>query len=341
MMTETVLVTGGTGYLAGWCLVELLRRGYRVRTTIRSPGREAAVRVAVGAEVDLGDRLTFAVADLTADAGWEEAVAGCDYVLHVASSLGGGNEEKDPDSLIVPAREGTLRVLRAAVAAGVQRVVMTSSCAAATPPTRDDIVVDETVWTDPDQAGLTAYRRSKTVAERAAWDYIERADGSTQLTTVLPGAIFGPALTADNFGSLQILSRMLEGRVPRYPSLAFEVVDVRDVADLHIRAMTAPEAEGERFIATGELLWMGEVAAILREQLGPAAAKVPTKPMPDLLVRVAAPFNPELRTLLPLLGRKLRHSSAKAQRMLGWQPRPAADTVVDSGRNIIGWTSDL
>ena len=274
-MTETVLVTGGTGYLAGWCLVELLRRGYRVRTTIRSPDREAAVRVAVGAEVDLGDRLTFAIADLTADAGWEEAVAGCDYVLHVASSLGGRNEEKDPDSLIVPAREGTLRVLRAAVAAGVQRVVMTSSCAAATPPTRDDIVVDETVWTDPDQAGLTAYRRSKTVAERAAWDYIERTDGSTQLTTVLPGAIFGPALTADNFGSLQILSRMLEGRVPRYPSLAFEVVDVRDVADLHIRAMTAPEAEGERFIATGELLWMGEVAAILREQLGPAAAKVP------------------------------------------------------------------
>lgn len=178
-------------------------------------------------------------------------------------------------------------------------------------------------------------------AERAAWDYIERADGSTQLTTVLPGAIFGPALTADNFGSVQTLSRMLEGRVPRYPSLAFEVVDVRDVADLHIRAMIAPEAEGERLIATGELLWMGEMAAILREQLGPAAAKVPAKPMPDLLVRVAAPFNPELRTLLPLLGRKLRHSSAKAQRMLGWLPRPAADTVVDSGRSIVGWSSDL
>ena len=158
---------------------------------------------------------------------------------------------------------------------------------------------------------------------------------------MLPGAIFGPALTADNFGSLQTLSRMLEGRVPRYPSLAFEVVDVRDVADLHIRAMIAPEAEGERLIATGELLWMGEMAAILREQLGPAAAKVPAKPMPDLLVRVAAPFNPELRTLLPLLGRKLRHSSAKAQRMLGWLPRPAADTVVDSGRSIVGWSSDL
>ena len=197
------------------------------------------------------------------------------------------------------------------------------------------------MWTDPDQAGLTAYRRSKTVAERAAWDYIERAHGSTRLTTVLPGAIFGPALTADNFGSLQTLSRMLEGRVPRYPSLPFEVVDVRDVADLHIRAMIAPEAEGERLIATGELLWMGEMAAILREQLGPAAAKVPAKPMPDLLVRVADPFNPELRTLLPLLGRKLRHSSAKAQRMLGWLPRPAADTVVDSGRSIVGRSSDL
>jgi dihydroflavonol-4-reductase len=172
------------------------------------------------------------------------------------------------------------------------------------------------VWTDPDQAGLTAYRRSKTVAERAAWDYIERAHGSTRLTTVLPGAIFGPALTADNFGSLQAPSRMLEGRVPRYPSLAFEVVDVRDVADLHIRAMIAPEAEGERLIATGELLWMGEMAAILREQLGPAAARVPAKPMPDLLVRVAAPFNPELRTLLPLLG-------AQATALLGESPTDA------------------
>ena len=210
--------------------------------------------------------------------GWEDAVAGCDYVLHVASSLGGGNAEKDPDSLIVPAREGTLRVLRAAVAAGVQRVVMTSSCAAATPPTRDDIVVDETVWTDPDQSGLTAYRRSKTVAERAAWDYIERADGSTQLTTVLPGAIFGPALTADNFGSLQILSRMLEGRVPRYPSLAFEVVDVRDVADLHIRAMIAPHRRGYAC----ELRWESAVTARLagRCQSTPsrAATRTPQPP---------------------------------------------------------------
>src|SRR5215217_1490782 len=269
---QTVLVTGGSGFLGGWCVIELLRRGYAVRTTVRSLSREPQVRAAIGSEVDPADRLTVHAADLTRDEGWPEAVAGCDYVLHVASPFP-PKQPKDPDELIVPAREGTLRVLRAGLDAGARRVVVTSSVAAirlsegaAARP------LDERDWTDPDSPSLTPYVRSKTIAEQAAWDLVRERGEEERLSVVNPGAIIGPVLNDDLSYSLQAVQRLLKG-VPGAPRLGFSVVDVRDVADLEIRAMTAPEAGGERFIEVTKFLWISEAGEILRARLGEHASK--------------------------------------------------------------------
>lgn len=334
-MTETVLVTGGTGFVASWCIVELLQRGFAVRTTVRSLSKEQAVRAAISTAIDPGDRLTFFAADLTSDVGWDAAVAGCDYVLHVASPLGWDNP-KDPDALIVPAREGALRVLRAATQAAVKRVVLTSACAAASPPLASaDSMNDETLWTDPENGQLNAYQKSKTLAERAAWQFMRDYHGPTTLTTILPGAVFGPVLSAENLGSVQVIGRLLQGRLPGNPRLGFEVVDVRDLADVHIRAMTEAQAAGQRFIAAGSFLWMTDISKTLHSKLGRAARKVPTRTLPDFVLRLLSAFDPMLREVTPRLGRKHLHTSEKAQRLLGWQQRPAAVTVVDCAESLM------
>ena len=330
-MSGTVLVTGGTGFIAGWCIVELLQRGYAVRTTVRSLSREASVRrIAPGA----GDRLTVVAADLTRDEGWDAAVAGCDYVLHVASPLG-GDTSRDASALIVPAREGTLRVLRAATRAGVKRVVMTSAAAAARPPLGSDRGSDETVWADPADPQFDAYRVSKILAEGAAWDFMNGATCPTTLTTILPGAVFGPVLTKEALGSVQIIQRLLDGSPAGIPRLGFSVVDVRDLADLHIRAMTSPEAGGQRFIAAGDFVWMEDIARTLRSRLGSQAGKVPTRRLPNFIVRFLSLFMPHLRMLTPLLGRATTVSTEKARRVLGFSPRPATTTVVDCAESLI------
>jgi nucleoside-diphosphate-sugar epimerase len=333
-VTETVLVTGGTGFIAGWCIVQLLERGYSVRTTVRDASKEQRVRAAVADAKAATDRLGFATADLNRDEGWDAAVAGCQYVLHVASPLGGGTPG-DRDALIAPARDGTLRVLRAAAKAGVKRVVMTSAAAAARPPLTTDQMSDETVWSDPDDPQFDAYRVSKILAERAAWDFMKSAGGTTQFTTILPGAVFGPILTAENLGSVQIIQGMLNGKPPALPRLGFWIVDVRDLADLHIRAMTAASAAGQRFIAAGEYMWMEDIARTLRTELGEAAAKTPTRRLPNFVVRMLLPFAANLRSLAPLLGRRFPLTSAKARQTLGFTPRPAAMTVVDCARSLI------
>ncbi|MFF7475811.1 NAD-dependent epimerase/dehydratase family protein [Streptomyces sp. NPDC008092] len=333
-MPELVLVTGGTGYIAGWCVVELLRRGHDVRTTVRAPGREQAVVDAVSAVVDPAGRLGFAVADLTADAGWDAAMKGVDRVLHVASPL--GVRAGTPD-LVTPARDGTLRVLRAAAAAGVRRVVMTSAANAASPSSyASEGVTDETLWTDPEDPALIPYRRSKTLAELAAWEFVRGHGGPTELTTVLPGAAFGPVLTADAAGSVGIVARMLSGAMPGVPRIGLEVVDVRDLVDLHLRAMTSPAAAGERFLGTGEFVWMADMARVLRDGLGERGRLVSTRRLPDVAVRLAARFrDPGLREITPALGRRNRHTTEKAARLLGWQPRPARQTVLDCAESLL------
>jgi dihydroflavonol-4-reductase len=331
---QTVLVTGGSGFLGGWCVIELLRRGYSVRTTVRSLSKEAQVRAAVGSEVDPGDRLSLLAADLTRDEGWADAVRGCNYVLHVASPFP-PKQPKDPDELIVPAREGTLRVLRAGLDAGVKRVVVTSSVAAIRlPDGSEPRPLDERDWTDPDSPGLTPYLRSKTIAERAAWDLVRDRGEQDRLAVVNPGAILGPVLNDDLSYSLQAVQRLLEG-VPGAPKLGFSVVDVRDVADLEIRAMTTPEAGGERFIATTQFLWMAEIGAVLRERLGERASKVPTRTLPNVLVRGMALFDPGIRSVVGGLGKRTELSSEKARTSLGWTPRPVEDTIAETGDSLI------
>jgi dihydroflavonol-4-reductase len=332
----TVLVTGGSGFLGGWCVASLLERGYEVRTTVRDRRRESAVRQAVAvAGADPGPRLTVVAADLTSDDGWGEAVAGCRYVLHVASPFP-PVQPKDPDELIVPAREGALRVLRSALAAGVERVVMTSSIAAirsgresseAAPYTEAD-------WTDGNDTSRTPYVRSKTLAERAAWDHVKETGAENRLAVINPGAIIGPALNDDHSYSLEVIQRLLNG-MPAMPRLGFTFVDVRDVADLHIRALADPVAGGERFIAADRWLWTAEVAAILRERLGDAANKVPTRIAPNLLIRAISLFDGGIRSVVGDLGKRSWVSSEKARSTLGWTPRPVEDSIEECARTLV------
>jgi dihydroflavonol-4-reductase len=331
----TVLVTGGSGFIGGWCVVGLLKQGYTVRATVRDLSREAAVRAALAKAVDAGDKLSFFAANLTSDDGWDAAVEGCDYVLHVASPLG-VSEPKDPNVLITPAREGAKRAVGAAIKHGVKRVVLTSSVAATShDPSAADSVADETVWTDPAVKGVSAYSQSKTLAERAAWDLIAASGGKTTLATVNPALVLAPVLSNDYSESVQVVERLLNGRVPGLPRLGFNIVDARDVADLHIRAMTAPEAAGQRFIAAGQFAWMADIAAILRAKLGAEAAKVPTRKVPDVVLHLAALFDKDLGAVVGGLGKKHDFTSAKAQTLLGWKPRPMEETVLDTARSLI------
>jgi dihydroflavonol-4-reductase len=332
----TVLVTGGTGFLGGWCVASLLDRGHEVRTTVRDLAREPAVRATVAAAgAEGGSQLTVVAADLKSDAGWAEAVDGCRYVLHVASPFP-PVQPKDPDELIVPARDGALRVLRAALDAGAERVVMTSSIAAirSDRPSSEAEPYTEEDWTDGDDTSRTPYVRSKTIAERAAWEHAHAAGAADRLATIAPGAIIGPALNDDPSYSLQSIQRLIDG-MPAAPRLGFSFVDVRDVADLHIRAMSNPVAGGQRFIATDEFLWAAEVAAILRERLGDAAGKVPTRVAPNFLVRAMALFDGGIRSVVSELGQRSWFSSEKARSTLDWRTRTVADSIEDCGRSLI------
>lgn len=333
-MTHTVLVTGGSGFIAGWCIVQLLEQGHAVRATVRRLDKGEAVRAAVARTGVATDRLSFVEADLTADAGWDAAMAGVDRVLHVASPLGGQGESLE--ALVAPARDGTIRVLKAATQAGVERIVVTSSCAAATPrDTSGDTSSDETTWSDPSDPRLDPYRKSKAIAEKAAWDWMAAHSDPGRMVTVLPAAVFGPVLSREAMSSVALIDGLLQGRPPMTPRVGFNVVDVRDVAALHLLAMTAPEAAGQRFIAAGERLWMRDVAAILRRGLGAQAARVPRRDMPDWMVRLLARFVPAMRALVPMIGRRHSFSGAKAQTELGWHARPAEDTILDCGRSVL------
>lgn len=333
---STVLVTGGSGFIGSHCILQLLEKGHEVRTTVRNLSREPEVRAmlkAGGAEP--GSRLSFFAADLMKDEGWAEAAQGCDYVLHVASPFPPGIPDHE-DELIVPARDGALRLLRAARDAGVKRVVLTSSFAAIgyghKPRTKP---FDETDWTNLDGGDIAPYTKSKTVAERAAWDFIAKEGNGLELAVVNPVGVLGPVLGTDYSTSIQIVKRMMDGAMPGCPKLGFGLVDVRDVADLHIRAMTDPAAKGERFLAiSGDYVWMRDVARALKERLGARAAKVPTRQLPNWLVRLAARRAPELKLLLPELGKEKHATGEKAKRLLGWKPMSWAQSAVDTAESL-------
>jgi dihydroflavonol-4-reductase len=334
---STVLVTGGSGFVGSHAIIALLAGGHTVRTTVRHLKREADVRAMVKAGgADAGDRLAFLAADLERDAGWAEAVAGCDYVLHIASPFP-ETLPKHEDDLIRPAREGALRVLRAARDAGVKRVVLTSSFAAiGYGHDERKEPFDETVWTDVSGSDVQPYAKSKTLAERAAWDFIAREGGRLELATVNPVGVFGPVLAPDYSTSILMVERLLEGAVPGVPNLYFGAVDVRDVADLHILAMTNPAAKGERFLAiAGDFLSVRDIALLLKSRLGSAAARVPTRRIPNWLVRLAALRDPAIKQVLPEIGKVKNATNAKARRLLGWSPRSREDAIVATGESLI------
>ena len=332
-----VLVTGGSGFVGVHTILQLLAAGHEVRTTVRSADRNKDVLAMLregGAEAT--ERLSFFTADLVQDAGWKEAVTGCDYVLHVASPLLSGLP-KDENELIIPAHDGTLRVLRAARDAKVKRVVITSSAAAVGyGHGAQSQPFDETSWTNLDGADVQPYIKSKTLAERAAWDFITKEGGGLELSVINPVAIFGPVLGPDFSGSIQIIKTLLDGAVPAAPKIYFALVDVRDVADLHLRAMTSPAAKGERFIAVaGETLSILDIANLLRRKLGGSAPRLPRFEAPTWLVRLAATRVPLLKAVAPQLGRIRRLSGAKARTMLGWTPRDNEEIVLSTAESLM------
>jgi len=335
MNEKLVLVTGGTGFIAQHCILALLRQGYRVRTTLRSPAREAEVRGNLktgGAEP--GDRLSFVTADLEDDRGWAEAAAGCAYVLHGASPTPSGNHAHEED-WIKPAVEGNLRILRSARDAHVRRVVLTSAfgaiCAGQPPLSRP---FNETDWSNL-SGNVWPYQKSKTLSERAAWDFIAREGGELELSAINPTAVLGPVLGSDYSHSIRMITNMLNGQ-RGCPKINCGFVDVRDVADLHVLAMTHPAAKGERFLAiAGESLWMIEVAKVLRRRMGAAASDVRLRELPNWLVRLAALRNPGMRGIATLLGRNMNATSEKASRLLGWSPRSSEEAIVATAESLI------
>jgi dihydroflavonol-4-reductase len=334
-MAELVLVTGGTGFIAQHCILALLADGYRVRTSVRSLAREQEVRqhLKVGG-AEPGERLFFVQADLSADEGWAEAVAGCAFVIHGASPTPSGNQVTEED-WIRPAVDGNLRVLRAARDAGVRRVVLTSASGAIIAGhTSRSQPFDETDWSDL-TGKVWPYQKSKTLSERAAWDFIKSEGGDLELAAVNPTAVMGPVLGSDYSHSVRIIKDLLEGQ-PAVPKINSGFVDVRDVADLHVRAMIDPAAKGQRFLATaGESLWMVDVARVLRKRMGKTAASVTTRVMPNWLVKLLALRNPAMKAIVPLLGVNLNTTSEKAERLLGWTPRSREDAIVATAESLV------
>lgn len=332
-----VLVTGGSGFIAGHCILQLLSEGYHVRTTIRSAAGEEHVRsILRKAGMVYEENLSFAAADLLKDHGWAEAVDGIDVVLHVASPVRPGQVENE-DEVILPALEGTLRVLRASHHASVKRIVVTSAFHAVSwgHPHSEHIFTEDD-WTILDGPGVDAYGKSKTLAERAAWDFVAAEGSSLELTTVLPVAVMGPVMGHDISGANHIIQRMLEGAMPALPNLFIPIVDVRDVAKAHILAMTNPAAAGERFLlSNGPALSLKTIGTIIEKELGDDASRVPTCTIPDFVLRALALFNAELRPLVPDLGYAKKTSNDKARRLLGWEPRPSRNAIVAAATSIV------
>ncbi|HSI17800.1 MAG TPA: NAD-dependent epimerase/dehydratase family protein [Sphingomonas sp.] len=330
-MAGTILVTGGSGFIAGYLIRQLAAEGWTINATIRSLAKQDKVRALIGVPEA---QLRFFAADLTDDAGWAEAVAGCSHVAHVASPFPAAAVKHD-DDLVVPAREGALRALRFARDAGVQRFVMTSSMAAIAYGHEGRSRFTEADWTDVTARDIYPYVKSKTIAERAARDWVAAEGGALEFCTVNPSAVLGPVWGDDFSASIEVVKKMLEGALPGYPRLGFGIVDVRDVADLHVRALNAPDMAGERFVCSGPFYMMAEVGRVLREHLGPAARKVPTRNLPDFLVRLFALFDPVVRQVTGELGRVRDGDSTHAREVLGWEMRPAEESIVDTARSLI------
>jgi len=334
---KQVLVTGGTGFLGAHCVLQLLNQGFKVRTSLRTlEKKEAIIATLQKHRVKSLKFLSFVEADLAKDDNWDNAAEGCDYVLHVASPFP-FKMPKNENEVIKPAVNGTLRVLKAASRMGVRRVVLTSSFAAVGYSHKDfSKPITEENWTNPQEKNLSAYTKSKTLAEKVAWDYIKNVDSTLELAVICPRYILGPSLGTNLTTSLTAMKQLFDGTMKATPNISYGIVDVRDVADLHIRAMTDENAKNQRFLASsGPEISFHEIALFLKEKLGEQAHKVTTKVYPNWLVRLAALFNPAARGIAPHLGKTLVSNNQKAIKLLGWQPRSNQEAILASIDSIL------
>lgn len=334
---EIVLVTGGTGFVGVHCILQLLQKGYKVKTTVRSLKRkDDVIEMLKNGGITSHDDLEFVEADLSSDKNWHGAMNGCKYVLHIASPIF-LKIPKNENEMIRPAVDGALRVLKAARNAGVTRVVMTSNFGAVGYSHRDpNTLITENEWTDPDEKGLTAYNKSKVLAERAAWDFMKTEGGNLELAVINPMAIFGPSLSPVLSSGFELLNNMLNGSMKAIPNLTLGIVDVRDVADLHIRAMTNPEAKAQRFLAlSGGTMSLPQIAQLLKTKMPEISQHVSTKTLPDWLVRIAALFSTKAKALAPMLGVNRNASNEKAKKILGWQPRANEEAILAAAETMV------
>ena len=336
----TVLVTGATGFIGSWCIIELLQRGYRVRGTLRDLSRAPTLSRAIAQQLESAEaesqlsQLTFCEASLTESAGWQEALNGVDAVLHVASPVP-IVRPRDPQEVIGPAVQGTMHLLQAAQSAGVTRVVMTSSVAAVSGTGGSlERRFDATHWSDPQSPQLSPYAASKTLAEQAAWEFCQQHP-EMQLTTINPALVLGPAIEADYGSSLETLVKLLKGHLPLVPRLGFEIVDVRDVAALHRIALEQPSAVSQRLLCAAGFRWFVDISKQLAEVV-PAdyRSKLPRRELPDFLVRFAAIFVKELQDFLVNIG-KTTHYDCDPARELGWSPRSPEEAARSGAHSLI------
>lgn len=330
-MAGKVFVSGGSGYIAGFLIRQLIAEGWEVNTTIRSLAREAEVRGWLNVD---NSKLHFFAADLTSDPGWADAMAGCSHAAHLASPLP-AHKPKHDDELIIPARDGALRALRFAKAAGIKRFVMTSSVAAISYGHKGQTRFTEADWTDVSSPDAYAYVKSKTIAERAAREWVAAEGEGMEFCTINPSLVIGPLMAPDFSTSLEAVKKLLEGSMPGLPRLGFGMVDVRDVADLHVRCLTAPDMAGERFIASGPFMWIADMAAILREGMGAEARKVPTRRLPSWLMRIVARFDPLVKQVVSELDNVRDNDASHAKAVLGWETRAARNSILDAARDML------
>ncbi len=336
-ISGTVLVTGGTGFVGGHVILQLLQKGYHVQTTLRSLSRKGEVvdMIKTGGITDLS-RLSFFETDLLKDDNWDEAMKGCGYVLHVASPIFLRLPENE-DEMIKPAVEGVIRVLKAARNAGVKRVVMTSNFGAVGYSHKDrTIPITEENWTDPNEKGLSAYNKSKVMAELAAWDFMRREGGELELSVINPMAILGPSLSPKLSSGFELLLQVLNGTMKTIPDIHLGIVDVRDVADLHIRAMLHPDAKNQRFLAlSGGTMSLLQISRFLKKEMPGISKRASLLPMPTWILRVASIFSKRARAILPLAGIYRNASNEKAKTLLGWMPRSNEEAILGTVSSLI------
>jgi len=336
-----VLVTGGSGFVAIHCIQQLLEKGHQVRTTLRDLNKQdKVIAMLKKSGITQFSNLSFVKADLSSDDNWDLAVKDCDYVLHVASPIF-LKLPKDEQEMIRPAVDGTIRVLKAARDAGIKRVVMTSNFGAVGYSHKDKTtLITEESWTDPNEKGLSAYNKSKVMAERAAWDFMASEGGNLELSVINPMGIFGPSFTKDLSSGFELLQKVMDGSMKALPNISLGIVDVRDVADLHIRAMTSPQAKGQRFLAlSGGTMSLMEIADLLRHKMPKAAANASTKTIPNWLIKFAALFNAQAKAIAPLVGIYRNASNEKARTLLGWKPRSNQEAILATAKSLVEFAS--